>query len=460
MLGSRSSINTISIVSSLGDAVWMNLVFVVYYSFRSSFSQISDTHILFFLYLNGSWFLLSFLFGAFNHEKMRRISSFLSTYSKILVFFFFLFLMFFQLRSFSYYPREWIKYIFPLFFFLLFLWKQGIFFLEKRIKGSYPKKRFLVVGSAQIHHKLLRLLEKEQGRLHQSVGFVDIEDSEAPAFLGNTDTLPALLLQLQVEEIYVAMHLLADQQSELWIRSLNASAAKIKLVPDMGQFLHHSVELSKLGKQYVLTLHEGPLSYWYNKAVKRLLDITVSLLVLVCIMSWLLPLLSLVYGLIEGRGPLFKQKRSSLYGRIFTILKFRTMKENAAADELQATADDERITKIGRILRQSQLDELPQFWNVLKGEMSIIGPRPHMLLHTKEYSKVAEQFMLRHAVKPGISGWAQINGYRGEVRSDQDIANRVAFDIEYIHHWSISFEIYIMWKTLLLMLGIQKSKQL
>jgi exopolysaccharide biosynthesis polyprenyl glycosylphosphotransferase len=325
------------------------------------------------------------------------------------------------------------------------------------MKGSYPERLFLLIGNPYLHKKLLRTLQADPSCSYKSIGFIDVKFTNDPYFIGHIDKLPELIQKSQLEEIFVAMHLLSSDKSDELVKNLNAAASKIKLIPDMEQLTHQSVELSKLGDQYILTLHEGPLSYWYSKLLKRLLDVCISLLVILFLLSWLMPLLSFIYWIAEGGGPLFRQKRTSLYGRIFTILKFRTMRENESADKIQATFGDERITKLGRILRQCQLDELPQFWNVLVGEMSIIGPRPHMLLHTKEYSKVAEQFMLRHSVKPGISGLAQINGFRGEVHSDEDIAKRVYYDLEYINNWSFSLDLFIMWKTLLLILGFNKK---
>ena len=151
---------------------------------------------------------------------------------------------------------------------------------------------------------------------------------------------------------------------------------------------------------------------------------------------------------LQSPGPiLFRQQRTGLGGKPFTLLKFRSMYVNDDADRLQATEDDSRVFPFGRFLRKTSLDELPQFWNVLKGDMSIVGPRPHMLAHTETYSQLIDKYMVRHFVKPGITGWAQVTGYRGETKELWQMDGRVQRDIWYMEHWSIWLDIRILWLT-------------
>lgn len=147
-------------------------------------------------------------------------------------------------------------------------------------------------------------------------------------------------------------------------------------------------------------------------------------------------------------GPVFfRQKRNGLNDKEFYCLKFRSMKVNADADRLQATKDDPRKTKWGNIMRKTNIDELPQFINVFLGDMSVVGPRPHMLKHTIEYSKLIDKYMVRHLVKPGITGWSQVTGYRGETRELKDMQGRIKGDIWYIENWSFWLDLYIIYKT-------------
>lgn len=177
---------------------------------------------------------------------------------------------------------------------------------------------------------------------------------------------------------------------------------------------------------------------------KRVFDIIFAALVTVLLLSWFIPLVALFIKM-ESRGPVFfKQLRTGKKGKAFYCLKFRSMSLNADSDSKQASKGDSRITKVGAFLRKTSLDELPQFINVLKGEMSIVGPRPHMLQHTEEYSKTIHNFMDRHLIMPGITGLAQVSGHRGETKELEAMAKRVNADIHYIHNMSALMDIKII----------------
>jgi putative colanic acid biosynthesis UDP-glucose lipid carrier transferase len=191
-----------------------------------------------------------------------------------------------------------------------------------------------------------------------------------------------------------------------------------------------------------------PLESASKKIIKRSGDIFLSIIVIVGVLSWLIPILALLIKL-DSKGPVFfLQKRNKRKGKIFTCIKFRSMIENDDADHLQATADDERITKIGRFLRNYYLDELPQFFNVLAGDMSFIGPRPHMVSDNNKYEELIEFYDYRHKVKPGITGLSQAMGYVGETRNIQAMRDRVQLDIFYVRHWSFLLDMKILLHTL------------
>jgi putative colanic acid biosynthesis UDP-glucose lipid carrier transferase len=221
---------------------------------------------------------------------------------------------------------------------------------------------------------------------------------------------------------------------------------RFKFIPDLDLMFHHNVNLTVEGNIPVLSLREEPLENISNRINKRLFDIVFSLVVLVTLLWWLVPLIALIIKL-DSRGPVFfKQKRSGRNNKVFNCYKFRSMCVNEKANEVHAAKNDERITTVGKFLRKSNLDELPQFFNVLFGDISIVGPRPHMLKHTEEYSNIISKYMVRHFIKPGITGWAQINGYRGDLNSIL-MQKRVEFDIWYMENWSILLDIKIVMKT-------------
>ncbi|MCE1155181.1 MAG: exopolysaccharide biosynthesis polyprenyl glycosylphosphotransferase, partial [Bacteroidales bacterium] len=191
-----------------------------------------------------------------------------------------------------------------------------------------------------------------------------------------------------------------------------------------------------------------PLDIAENQIKKRLFDIVVSGLFLLLVMSWLFPLIALIVKL-SSRGPvLFVQPRTGINNRTFQCYKFRSMRVNSDAHKVQATKNDPRITAIGRLMRRTNIDELPQFINVFWGDMSIVGPRPHMLAHTELFAREVDNYLVRHYVKPGITGWAQVNGYRGETKEHWQIEKRVQYDHEYIRNWTFDWDFVIVWKTL------------
>jgi putative colanic acid biosynthesis UDP-glucose lipid carrier transferase len=197
-----------------------------------------------------------------------------------------------------------------------------------------------------------------------------------------------------------------------------------------------------------------PLDGFIKRSIKRSADIFLSTIVIVGVLSWLVPIMALLIKF-DSRGPVFfLQKRNKRDGRVFTCVKFRSMIENDEADILQATADDERITRFGRFLRRHYLDELPQFFNVWIGDMSLIGPRPHMVSDNNKYEELIEFYDYRHRVKPGISGLSQVMGYVGETRYIQAMRDRVHLDIFYVRHWSFWFDMRILWHTLRTIAGL------
>ena len=196
----------------------------------------------------------------------------------------------------------------------------------------------------------------------------------------------------------------------------------------------------------VYTTYENPLQNSVNRAIKRVFDIVFSLAFLIPT-AIIFPFIYLMIK-IQSPGPiLFKQKRTGLDGKTFNCYKFRSMHVNADADKVQATMDDPRKYPFGNFMRKASIDELPQFLNVLQGRMSIVGPRPHMLAHTEQYSELIDKYMVRHFVKPGVTGWAQVTGYRGETKELWQMEGRVKRDIWYMEHWSIWLDIRIIWLT-------------
>ncbi len=254
------------------------------------------------------------------------------------------------------------------------------------------------------------------------------------------------------QEIFCAFTREYDQLGE-WYALAEMEGIRFRFLPDLKwtNIRHARVEL--LGEVPVLIPRKEPLSFWHSRLLKRLFDILISLFVLITILWWLIPILALLIRMDSKGNPIYVQRRSGINGKEFSCLKLRTMKANHGSEEVQATQNDARVTGIGKFLRRTSLDELPQFINVLLGQMSVVGPRPHMLEHTESYRQRIDEFMVRHWIKPGITGLAQAMGLRGETKEDKDMADRVKADIYYLEHWSILLDLKVFFWTLWNMLS-------
>lgn len=251
----------------------------------------------------------------------------------------------------------------------------------------------------------------------------------------------------QVTDLYLVPDVEFTAETEDIFRYCEEHLIHFYVLPVFLDFLTKRMELSHFGSTMLLSVRNEPLQDPVNRGVKRLFDILVSGIFLLTVF----PICYLVVAIIikiQSRGPVFFcQKRNGLNGREFVCLKFRSMHINDDADRIQCSEHDARKFRFGDFMRRTNIDEFPQFINVFKGDMSLVGPRPHMLLHTEEYSRLIKHYMLRHLVKPGITGWAQVNGLRGETRTVDMMEARVRADIWYVENWSFSLDLRIIWGT-------------
>lgn len=310
--------------------------------------------------------------------------------------------------------------------------------------------KVMIIGYNETAKKLNEYFE-EEGINRRVVGFVEEEKnihelSKQPIFTDFHNTIEQAI-RLDVQEIYSTI---TPEQNPLIYNLMHRAqmeCIRFRIVPDLSIFVNQPMVVSYVGDMPVLSLRPEPLDDEGNRIKKRVLDIVISLIAIIFVLSWLLPIIALLI-IIESKGPVFFiQLRSGRNNKTFYCYKFRSMKKNDDADKMQATKNDFRITKIGRILRKTSLDEFPQFFNVLKGDMTVVGPRPHMIKHTEDYSKLVDLFMIRQFLKPGITGWAQINGHRGEISDTEQIKSRVNHDLWYLENWNIWLDIKIIFLT-------------
>jgi putative colanic acid biosynthesis UDP-glucose lipid carrier transferase len=363
--------------------------------------------------------------------------------------------------AFLFFSKSFVSHRFFLLCFLLlgvlFVISRFIFtyFTEFMLKRKPTGKQIAIVGYNPTGKKLADYFHGQKGYyiLH---GFFDDEiskniSSQRPhdKIVGPIDNCINYVMENKVEEIYSTI--LPDQNKKLetLIKTADDHCIRVKFVPDFSMHLKDRFYISYVQDFPIITLRKEPLDGIDNRFKKRLFDLIVSSLVIIFILSWLTPLLALFIKL-DSRGPIFfKQKRSGRDNAPFWCLKFRSMAVNNKSDEIQATKNDMRITRIGAFMRKNSLDELPQFFNVFVGDMSIAGPRPHMLKHTQQYSPIIEKYMVRHLIKPGITGWAQVNGYRGETETSGLMKKRVEHDLWYLENWSLMLDVKIFFMTII-----------
>ena len=408
-------------------------------------------YLRFWLILNLSWMLISILTGLYGNILLLKFELFFKRTIQIYILWVMSILFYLVIIREVDFSRTFILLVFVFFPIMLgiirFLYFAIHRYLKKRAKFS---NKVLIVGYNDMSKKLAKYFE-EEGINTELIGFA--EDASNIHELTNypivSDVTRAIDMakKLDVQEIFSTI---MPEQNEFIYHLMNdaeRNCVRFKIIPDFSIFLKKPVLVDYLSDMPVLALRGDPLEDMGNRIKKRSLDLAVSILVSIFILSWLVPLIALLIKL-EATGPVFfKQQRSGKNDQPFCCLKFRSMQMNNHSDILSATKNDPRVTRVGRFLRNSSLDEFPQFINVLFGEMSLVGPRPHMTKHTHEFSKLVEHYMARQFIKPGITGWAQINSFRGEIKNQSEIEGRVASDLWYFEHWTIWLDIKIIFLT-------------
>ena len=322
--------------------------------------------------------------------------------------------------------------------------KLAIYYLLKRYRlvgGNY--RNVIILGLNQKTEQLRKFFTDNPEYGYQLIKTYDFSAREELEMQEVFD----FVLANNIDEIYSSIAELDNDQLGSLVDFADNNLKILKFVPDNKEIYSRRLEYNYYGYLPVLSLRRIPILEPFNLFIKRSFDIMLALIIIVGLLSWLTPLLAIIIKL-ESKGPVFfKQKRNGLDYKEFFCYKFRSMRPNPMADLHQVTRGDQRITRVGRIIRKTSIDELPQFINVLKGEMSVVGPRPHMVSHTHMYAERIDKFMVRHFIKPGITGLAQVTGYRGEVETDEDIINRVKFDIFYLENWSMLLDLKIIVQT-------------
>ncbi|MEJ8802330.1 undecaprenyl-phosphate glucose phosphotransferase [Pontibacter sp. H249] len=351
-----------------------------------------------------------------------------------------------------YIPPVPFVYYFAMFPVLLLIWKFSFLLVRKyRRKYWIGSNNIVIIGASPVGLDFYYEINSNPQLDCRALGFFDDSPEHVPNmvdYLGKVEQCFEYAAANKVREVFCALPYSDCSRIEALMQEADKHMVRFRIVPDIKGSLHRKCLVELFGYVPVLKPRQEPLENKANEVVKRAFDVLFSALVVVVLLSWFVPLMALVIKL-DSPGPVFfRQLRSGRNNRPFHCLKFRSMALNPDSDRLQATRADARVTRVGRFIRKTSIDELPQFLNVLLGDMSVVGPRPHMLQHTRDYSQLIDNYMVRHFLTPGITGWAQVNGFRGETRENSAMLNRVKADLWYLENWSVMLDFKIVFLTM------------
>ncbi len=419
----------------------IDLIIIGYFSF-GIISEKSNL-LYFFIYISSSWIVSTLLSEFYEVYRYTRVTKILGLIAKqtilflLLVFAFFGFYNELSIQSISI-----LKYIFLAMSFITIA-KFSIYFLLKEYRKVFKGnlRKVVIVGLNKKTDQLRKYFNNNPDYGYQLVTIFDLKQFQ------NIEEIIKHISENEVDEIYSSIAELNNKELTSLIDFADNNLKILKFLPDNKEIYSKKLDFTYYDFLPILSMRRIPTDEPINLFLKRIFDVIFSLIVIIGVLSWLTPILGLIIKM-ESKGPIFfKQKRNGLDYKEFYCYKFRSMRPNPEAHLYQIQKNDPRVTRIGKIIRKTSIDELPQFINVLKGNMSVVGPRPHMVSHTHMYAEKIDKFMVRHFIKPGITGLAQVSGFRGEVEDDNFIINRVKYDIFYLENWSLLMDLKIIVKT-------------
>jgi len=423
---------------------------LVIYTKPDNIITVSTKNLLFALTYNLIWIALTFLLKRYAIGRNIKLINVFIKSIKITVIHF---LIISSLIQFSGYFRLNDYYIFINYILLITIAPTSrillLYALKQYRKHGYNYKKVVMVGSGDKVTQMQSFIKKNPDLGFKFCGFFSNQVHLGEHYKGNINTLYSYCLRNEINEIFYVLSPAETNKINEIMNFADNNLIRLRLIPDFGVAINRKLEIGFYDEIPVLTPRHEPLEIQTNRIIKRTFDIMFSLFVILFVFPFVFPLLGVMVRL-SSKGPIFfRQLRSGKNNKCFYCYKFRTMVVNDSSDKLQAVKNDMRVTRLGKFLRKSNLDELPQFFNVLKGDMSVVGPRPHMIFHTEQYSKIINRYMVRHLVKPGITGWAQVNGYRGNTNETRLMEKRIEHDMWYLENWNLWLDIKIVLMTTL-----------
>lgn len=403
-----------------------------------------ENKIIYSLLISLGWFFIAFYIRFYDVYRYTKVISILNTALRQTIFFT-LFCLAIELFYSEYYEKRVVLFVVIAVFIILSVKLFIYYSLRKyRILVGRNYRNVVLLGKEENINPLKSFFTDNPDYGYKLVKVFSLEDKKSQ----KVEDCLSFVFENGLDEIYCASADLTEKQLRDIINFADNNLKTLKFIPDEKQMLSGNIKFEYYDYIPVISSRNILQDKAINRYIKRVFDLVFSIAIIIGILSWLTPILAIIIKL-DSKGPVFiSQKRNGLNYKIFKCYKFRSMEKNDKYDMNLALKNDLKITKVGKFIRKTSIDELPQFFNVLLGDMSIVGPRPHPISHNDKYALMADKFMARHFVKPGITGLAQIKGYRGEVETDQDIINRVKYDIFYMENWSILLDLEIIFKTI------------
>ena len=427
-------------------------------SFGQNFLHNETKNFLFILIALVAWYITGIFSKLYADRRSNKFSEeIIFVIYTLILFAILLSSFFFFLRNFLEYTTAFFAIFFLSLFVLLTLTKYIIRkYLHSEIYQGKLLDNILIIGATSAALDFYETINKYYYYGYKCIGFLDDQNKKMNGchYQGNISNLLKVLQTQQVDEVIIALPNSQNKQIQECIELCDYFRTKARIIPDLQQYSSSNIQVNNIGLLPVMNVRKLPLDEYENKVLKRALDILFSVLFFLLIGIWLFPMIAIIIKL-SSRGPvIFKQERWGLNNEKITCYKFRTMQVDSTDLDsnglyIQASKNDPRVTRLGQFLRRSNMDELPQFWNVLLSNMSVVGPRPHPTPLNLESLHTVDNYILRHVIKPGITGWAQVNGCRGETKEEGSMQQRVNFDLYYIHRWTFWLDCQIILQTII-----------
>jgi putative colanic acid biosynthesis UDP-glucose lipid carrier transferase len=411
------------------------------------FRELKLNPLYYFAYQTFTWFLIAIIVRYYEVFRFTTPVEIITKLVKQFSLFLLVVIAFFPFAKTAIFSGKAIAVFVTLSFVFILTFKYFLFFYLKkyRIVTGSNFRNAVIIGYTPEAIRLKEVFENRRDYGYRFNGYFS-DKKQNPEILGKVDDIKRYVIDNKIDEIYCSLNEISNEKLKELVEFADENKKAIKFIPDTKEIFSKNLKIDYYELFPVLSLQKTQLHSPVIKGVKRAFDIFFSFVVIVFLLSWLIPILTILIK-IESKGPVFfKQGRPGLDEKEFFCYKFRSMQVNGYTEK-EASKNDPRVTRMGKLMRKTSMDELPQFFNVLLGDMSVVGPRPHLWSQNKAYASRIKKYMVRHYVKPGITGLAQVKGFRGEIETEEDMVNRIKLDVFYIENWSMIMDLKIIFQT-------------